>query len=42
MTMLALARRWPILDLDVSPGVVKIPVVSLEVQRLASQLTRPS
>ena len=36
------ARRWPVLNLDVSPGVVKIPFVGLELQRLAMQFTRPS
>ncbi|MBA3604418.1 MAG: HAD-IB family hydrolase [Acidimicrobiia bacterium] len=41
MVLLAAARRWPILNLDVSPGVVKIPVLGLELQRLALQLSRP-
>ena len=41
MTVLALARRWPILNLDVSPGVVKIPVLGIEVQRLFSQMRPP-
>ena len=39
---MATARRWPILNLDVSPGVVKIPVLGIELQRLALQLSRPS
>ena len=42
MVLLATARRWPILNLDVSPGVVKIPVLGVELQRLALQLSRPS
>jgi len=42
MVVLALARRWPILNLDVSPGVVKIPVLGIEVQRLFSQFARPA
>ena len=41
MVVLATARRWPILNLDVSPGVVKIPVLGIELQRLALQFTRP-
>lgn len=41
MVLMAAARRWPVLNLDVSPGVAKIPVVGLEVQRLTLQLSRP-
>ena len=42
MVLMAAARRWPTMNLDVSPGVVKIPVVGLEVQRLALQFARPA
>ncbi|MGK0275770.1 MAG: putative phosphoserine phosphatase/1-acylglycerol-3-phosphate O-acyltransferase [Ilumatobacter sp.] len=42
MVFMAAARRWPTLNLDVSPGVVKIPVVGMEVQRLALQFARPA
>ena len=42
MLLMATSRRWPILNLDVSPGVVKIPVLGMELQRLALQLSRPS
>ena len=42
MSVIARARRWPVLNLDVSPGVVKIPFVGLELQRVAMQFTRPS
>jgi putative phosphoserine phosphatase/1-acylglycerol-3-phosphate O-acyltransferase len=42
MVLMAAARRWPTLNLDVSPGVVKVPVVGMEVQRLALQLARPA
>ena len=42
MVLMAAARRWPTMNLDVSPGVVKIPVVGLEVQRLALQMARPA
>jgi putative phosphoserine phosphatase/1-acylglycerol-3-phosphate O-acyltransferase len=42
MVLVAAARRWPVLHLDVSPGVLKVPVVGLEVQELALQFARPS
>jgi putative phosphoserine phosphatase/1-acylglycerol-3-phosphate O-acyltransferase len=42
MVLVATSRRWPILNLDVSPGVVKVPVLGMELQRLAMQLSRPS
>ncbi|MEM1333853.1 MAG: HAD-IB family hydrolase, partial [Actinomycetota bacterium] len=40
LVLLAAARRWPTMNLDVSPGVVKIPVVGLEVQELALRFNR--
>lgn len=40
MVLVAAARRWPVLHLDVSPGVAKVPVVGLEVQKLALQFSR--
>ncbi|MEM9746208.1 MAG: HAD-IB family hydrolase [Actinomycetota bacterium] len=42
MILLAAARRWPTVNLDVSPGVVKVPVVDLELQELLGKLNRPS
>ena len=42
LRVLAAARRWPVTHFDVSPGVVKVPVVGLELQRLLLQLSRPS
>ncbi len=42
MVLMAAARRWPTVNLDVSPGVVKIPVVGLEVQQVALRLARPA
>ncbi len=42
MAVVAAARRWPVLNLDVSPGVKKIPIVGLELQKLAMQFTRPA
>jgi putative phosphoserine phosphatase/1-acylglycerol-3-phosphate O-acyltransferase len=41
MVALAILRRWPILNLDVSPGVVKIPIIGVELQSLAMQFSRP-
>ncbi len=41
MIFMAAARRWPTMHFDVSPGVVKVPVVGLELQRLAMAFTRP-
>ncbi len=42
MVLVAAARRWPTLNLDVSPGVLKIPVIGLELQQLALRFARPS
>ncbi len=41
LMMLAAARRWPVLHLDVPPGVTKLPVVGLELQKVALAFTRP-
>jgi putative phosphoserine phosphatase/1-acylglycerol-3-phosphate O-acyltransferase len=42
MVLVAAARRWPTLNLDVSPGVLKIPVIGLELQQLALRFARAS
>jgi putative phosphoserine phosphatase/1-acylglycerol-3-phosphate O-acyltransferase len=42
MVLMAAARRWPTLNLDVSPGVVKVPVIGLELQQLAQRLNIPA
>lgn len=34
LSVYAVARRWPIVHFDVSPGVFKVPVVGIELQRL--------
>ena len=34
LAVFAVARGWPIVHFDVSPGVVKVPVVGVELQRL--------
>ncbi|MGB7820045.1 MAG: HAD-IB family hydrolase [Ornithinibacter sp.] len=34
LSLYALARGWPIVHFDVSPGVVKVPVLGVELQRL--------
>ena len=41
MTIMAAARRWPTMHLDVSPGVRKLPVVGLELQKLGMLFARP-
>jgi len=41
LQVLAAARRWPILNLDVSPGVVKVPVIGTELQKFALTFARP-
>jgi putative phosphoserine phosphatase / 1-acylglycerol-3-phosphate O-acyltransferase len=41
LAIMATLRRWPIVNLDVSPGVVKIPVLGIELQQLAMQFSRP-
>jgi putative phosphoserine phosphatase/1-acylglycerol-3-phosphate O-acyltransferase len=41
LTVYALARGWPIVHLDVSPGVFKLPVVGVELQRLLFLASQP-
>lgn len=41
MTLFAIARRWPIVHFDVSPGTFKIPVVGIELQKLVLWSWRP-
>jgi putative phosphoserine phosphatase/1-acylglycerol-3-phosphate O-acyltransferase len=41
MVFVALARRWPIVHLDVPPGVPKLPLLGLEPQQLALAFARP-
>ncbi len=40
MVLVAATRRWPTVNFDVSPGVIKIPVVGLEVQDVALRFNR--
>jgi putative phosphoserine phosphatase/1-acylglycerol-3-phosphate O-acyltransferase len=42
MIFMAAAQRWPTLALDVSPGVKKVPMVGLELQKVAMAFSRPS
>jgi putative phosphoserine phosphatase/1-acylglycerol-3-phosphate O-acyltransferase len=42
MVVMATVRRWPIVNLDVSPGVVKVPVVGIELQQIANRFARPA
>jgi putative phosphoserine phosphatase/1-acylglycerol-3-phosphate O-acyltransferase len=37
----AVVRRWPVLHLDVPPGIPKLPVVGVEPQQVALALGRP-
>jgi putative phosphoserine phosphatase / 1-acylglycerol-3-phosphate O-acyltransferase len=41
MVVLAAARRWPTIHLDMPPGVPKLPVLGLEPQRVAFAFVRP-
>ena len=41
LRLMAAVRRWPVMNLDVPPGVAKIPVVGLEAQEALMKLTRP-
>jgi len=41
MLLVALARRWPVVHLDVPAGVVKLPVVNVEPQRALMPFARP-
>ena len=41
LQVLAAARRWPILNLDVSPGVAKVPLIGTELQKFALTFARP-
>jgi putative phosphoserine phosphatase/1-acylglycerol-3-phosphate O-acyltransferase len=38
---MSLLRRWPVLHLDVPPGVPKLPLLGVEPQRLVQTLVRP-
>ena len=41
LALTATARRWPVTDFSTPPGVLKIPVLGLELQKLALQFSRP-
>jgi putative phosphoserine phosphatase / 1-acylglycerol-3-phosphate O-acyltransferase len=41
MAVMATARRWPIVHLDVPPGVHKVPIVGMELQKVAMAFTHP-
>jgi putative phosphoserine phosphatase/1-acylglycerol-3-phosphate O-acyltransferase len=41
LMVVAAMRRWPTLHLDVPQGVQKLPIVGLELQKIAMALTRP-
>lgn len=41
LQVLATAAKWPVLHFDASPGVFKVPVLGVELQRLVTLLARP-
>ena len=41
LTVYAVARGWPIVHFDVSPGVLKVPVLGIELQRLLCLASPP-
>ena len=42
MVLMAIARRWPVVHLDVPPGVQKVPVMGLELQKVAMSFLHPA
>ncbi|HEX9259590.1 MAG TPA: HAD-IB family hydrolase [Acidimicrobiales bacterium] len=41
LMVLAAARRWPVMHLDLPPGVPKLPIIGVEPQRLGLLFSRP-
>jgi putative phosphoserine phosphatase/1-acylglycerol-3-phosphate O-acyltransferase len=41
LLVVAMARRWPVLHLDVPPGVPKVPILNIEPQQVALSFARP-
>jgi putative phosphoserine phosphatase / 1-acylglycerol-3-phosphate O-acyltransferase len=41
LLVVAALRRWPVLNLDVPPGVPKLPLLGLEPQRITMLFSRP-
>jgi putative phosphoserine phosphatase/1-acylglycerol-3-phosphate O-acyltransferase len=41
LRLMAVARRWPVMHLDVPDGVAKVPVVGLEAQQVLMKFARP-
>jgi putative phosphoserine phosphatase/1-acylglycerol-3-phosphate O-acyltransferase len=41
MVVVATLRRWPVRHFDVAPGVFKIPVLGIELQRIVQHFVRP-
>lgn len=42
LMVIATARRWPVMNFDVPPGVTKIPVIGAELQKLGLAFARPA
>ena len=41
MVLMAAARRWPVIRLDVPSGGAKVPVIGLDIQKVALAFTHP-
>lgn len=41
LRLMAAARRWPVMHMDVPKGVAKVPVVGLEAQQVLMKFARP-
>lgn len=41
LRLMATARRWPVMHMDVPVGVAKVPIIGLEAQQLLMKFARP-
>jgi putative phosphoserine phosphatase/1-acylglycerol-3-phosphate O-acyltransferase len=41
LRLMAAARRWPVMHMDVPVGVAKVPIIGLEAQQLLMKFARP-
>ena len=41
LRLMAAARRWPVMHLDVPHGVAKVPIIGLEAQQMLMKFARP-
>ena len=42
LAVVAAARRWPVTNFDVPPGVAKVPVINTELQKVGLAFARPA